>query len=137
MARLLRVIGRVALVALLVAGCSDGGDGGAKVEASLRDYLGGVAPEQTGFPVGAGAPRVTANSCYDEHAKSEQLLKGDPKPGVEVRSGLALWSCTVTFTRVALPVLVGVDEHKHVVWAAPGASKSAAPLPPPRTYTST
>jgi hypothetical protein len=133
MVGLLRVIGILTLVAVLVGGCS----GGSKVEASLRDYLGALVPEETGFPVGAGPPRVTANSCKDEHVTSAQLLKGDPKPGVEPRAGLAVWSCTVTFTRVALPVLVGVDEHKHVVWAAPGASKSAPPLPPPRTYTST
>lgn len=146
MARLLPVAGTLALVAVLFAGCGGGGDERASIEASLRTYLGTLVPEESAFPIGAGAPRVADNSCRDGHVKtgagnrpafrSRSLNDPTPSGGVRVREGLALWSCVVRFARVAFPVLVAVDDSTEVVWAAPGPSASTPPPPPPRTYTS-
>jgi hypothetical protein len=60
----------VALIisAVLLAAC-DGGDDHAKVEASLRQYISGLSPEEGPFPVGAGPPRVNENACKDRHVK--------------------------------------------------------------------
>jgi hypothetical protein len=131
MARLVRVTGRLSLVAVLFAACG-GGDDRAKVEASLRHYLDTLVPEESAFPIGAGPPRVTDNSCKDVHVKT-----GNGQVLGPVRTeGLALWSCLVRFARVAFPVLVAVDESTEVVWAAPMASANTPPPAPPRTYTS-
>jgi hypothetical protein len=140
MARLLTVTGRLALVAVLLAGCG-GRDDRAKVEASLRHYLATLPPAEAAFPIGAGAPRVKDNGCKDRHVKTGNGLVlwswslSDPRPASRVRvpERLALWSCVVRFARVALPVLAAVDDSNEVVWATPVASTA---LSPPRTYTS-
>src|SRR5262249_59736427 len=68
-----------ALTTMLLAGCGGGADPGAKVEDSLRNYLGTVNPDETGFPVGAGVPRVRHNACRDGHIKKpKRKLLSDP-----------------------------------------------------------
>jgi hypothetical protein len=146
MTRLLTATARLALVAVLFAGCGGGGGGDdhAKVEASLRHYLSTLVPEESAFPIGAGAPHVTDNGCKDRHVKTgngpvlRSRSPNDARPysRVRVRDGLALWSCVVRFAKVASPVLVAVDDSTEVVWATPMASASTPPPPPPRTYTS-
>jgi len=144
MARLLTVTGRFALVAVLFTGCGGGGDDRAKVEASLRNYLATVVPEETAFPIGAGLPRVMDNGCKDRHVKTgngpvlwlRSLNHPGPNGRARVPDGLALWSCVVRFARVASPVLVAVDDTTEVVWATPMTSASTPPPSPPRTYTS-
>jgi hypothetical protein len=54
MERLLTVTAGLALLAVLFAGCGGGGADHAKVEASLRDYLDTVLPDETGLPLGLG-----------------------------------------------------------------------------------
>jgi hypothetical protein len=125
MARLLTVTGRLALVAVLFAGCGGGGDDRAKVEASLRQYLSTLDPEaclnsrfceQGAFPVGAGVPQVRENSCKQIHTGPERL---------------SAWSCVVTFAngKSGLPVAVAVKGSGEVYSAAP----MGRPTPPPAT----
>jgi hypothetical protein len=119
MARLVMVTGILGLTAVLLAGCGGGNDR-AKVEASLRDYLGNLTPEYSLFPVGAGSPRVKDNSCWDRHLKVEESF---PWWGIQPRSlkgRLALWQCVVKFGTLATPVLVVVDDRIEVVSAMPG-----------------
>jgi hypothetical protein len=84
----------LALTAIVLTACGGGGaDDGAKVEASLQDYLNTIDPEaclgsgicrQGAFPFGAGAPQVKENSCKNLHTGPARLPEG-----------FAGWSCVV------------------------------------------
>ena len=78
----------LALAAVLLAGCGGGADPGARVEESLRNYLGTVNPDETGFPVGAGLPRVRHNACRDGHVKNPKGSFSRTAPGSGKRSSL-------------------------------------------------
>jgi hypothetical protein len=110
----------LALTAMLLAGCGGRADSGAKVEDSLRDYLGTANPEATGFPLGAGVPRIRRKACADGHVK---VLKGKL---LSDRAGLhkarfpedvALWACDVTLGNLIQPATVAVTGSTKVVWA--------------------
>jgi hypothetical protein len=103
-----------ALMAVLLAGCGGGTDDRAKVEASLRQYVSTVAPKESGFPLGAGAPRVKKNSCkkIPTDVSSALTRKGLLPKGV-------IWWCNVTFKRVTLPTLVVLKANGEVLAARP------------------
>jgi hypothetical protein len=106
---------------MLLAGCGGGGaDPGAKVEDSLRDYLGAANPEETGFPLGAGAPRVRHKACNDGHVKVPKGQLLSDRVGMHKArfpEEVALWSCVVTFGSLAQPATVAVTGSTKVVWA--------------------
>lgn len=145
MARFVTVTGGLALVAVLLAGCGGGGIDGTKVEASLRDYLSAIDPNDClgsgicrhgAFPVGAGIPRVKENSCKKAPVRSGprrpvHFPKGQPRPP-RIPEGLTAWICIVTFGRTRLPVLVAVKRSGDVYLANP--MWHAPPLPPATTY---
>jgi hypothetical protein len=115
------------LTAVLLAGCG-GGDDRAKIEASLRDYLGTLVLEDSPFPSGAGIPRVNDNGCKGPvHLNFERLESTPAWRSGNFKKGerFALWSCVVRFETLALPVLVAVDDSTEVVWAWPGSSKGS------------
>jgi hypothetical protein len=115
-----------ALLAMLLAGCGGGGrPTHAKVEASLRQYIGNQVPEDSIFPVGAGAPRVRDNTCKDRHVNTNASTTR--WEAVESRTAgrvfpfrVALWSCVVRFKNLSMPVIVALDDSKRVVWVASG-----------------
>jgi hypothetical protein len=107
------------LTAMLLAGCGGRADPGAKVEDSLRDYLGNVRPEETGFPLGAGVPRVRHNACHDGHVKVPKgKLLSDPVGfhKARFREEVALWTCEVTLGSLVQPATVAVTGSTEVVW---------------------
>ena len=109
----------LALTGVLLAGCGSGDDR-AQVEDSLRDYLGAVKPEQTGFPLGAGVPRVRHNACKDGHVKvqkGELLSDGAGLWRARFPEEVALWSCVVTVGSLAQQATVAVTGSAKVVWA--------------------
>jgi hypothetical protein len=111
----------LALTAILFAGCGGGGDPGAKVEASLRQYISARGPEGSFLPVGAGPPRVVDNACRDRHVKTKKGQEVISRTAATVfRNPVALWSCVVRFERLGVPTLVAVDDDEEVVWVAPG-----------------
>jgi hypothetical protein len=117
MVRLVPLAGVLALAAVLVAGCGGGGNHPAKVEANLQHYLNGLYPEQTGFPIGLGLPKVKANSCIDRHVRVE---KGDVKWssisfGVPMAGEGALWGCVVKVGTYVARVNVLVVDGTRVV----------------------
>jgi hypothetical protein len=71
----LKRLAALTLTAVLFTACGGGAAvDGAKVEDSLRDYLGAINSEQSSFPqssfpVGAGVPRVRHKACTDQHVK--------------------------------------------------------------------
>src|SRR5262245_559903 len=109
----------LALTGVLLAGCGSGGDR-AKVEASLRDYLGAVNPEHSSFPVGAGVPRVRHNACKDQHVKVQKGKLLSDAAGIwraRFPEEVALWSCVVTFRSVGQQATVAVSDSTKVIWA--------------------
>ena len=123
-------------VAVLLAGCGGGGGGDdqAKVEAGLRHYISGLNPEDAGFPIGAGPPRVRGNGCKDRHVTTNGGLYEFHNAGRYFPAGLALWSCVVTFRNsLTLPVDVAV-KGSEVVAVFPGASPNAPRQPPATVY---
>jgi hypothetical protein len=120
MARLVMVAGVLVLTAVLLAGCGGGGGGGddqAKVEASLQHYLVRLVPQDSGFPIGAGTPRVRGKGCFK--------LEGAAWPGFGFygpRPPGALWQCVVEFETFAMPGTVAVDDSPEVVAAVPGGT---------------
>jgi hypothetical protein len=119
----------LALATVLLSGCG-GSDDRAKVEASLRHYL--IHPHACinyrfcpdgAFPVGAGAPQVTENSCKKIHTGLALLPEG-----------LSGWSCVITFPpgKSALRVGAAVKDNGEVSWAAPTSRQK--PLPPATVY---
>lgn len=118
---------------LLAAACGAGGDDPSKVEASLRQYLSTVVPEETGFPLGAGVPRVRERrgKKIPTEVFSSHIPKGFPK-------GLSGWTCVVTLKRATLPTLVVLKRNGEVLAAYPGASRefmaTTPPPPPPTVY---
>jgi hypothetical protein len=121
MARLLTVIGGLAFVAVLFAGCGGGGDDRATVEANLRHYISTLGPEGSALPVGAGPPRVRDNACQDRHVKTKRGQEVVSRTAGRIfPTPVALWSCVVRFRSLAVPVLVAVNESNEVVWLAPG-----------------
>jgi hypothetical protein len=110
----------LALTAMLLAGCGGGADPGAKVEDSLRNYLGNVRPEETGFPLGAGVPRIRHKACTDGHVKIPKgKLLSDPVGLHKARfpEDVALWTCEVTLGNLIQPATVAVTGSTEVVWA--------------------
>jgi hypothetical protein len=127
----------LALTAMLLAGCGGRADRGAKVEDGLRDYLANVRPEETGFPLGAGVPRVRHNACQDGHVKvpKEKLLSdraGFHK--ARFREEVALWSCDVTLGRLVQPATVAVTGGTEVVWAVAVPLEAFEPYADVRVY---
>ena len=125
----------LALAAMLLTGCGGGGaDEGAKVEASLQDYLRTPYPQQSlgdmspvvgvfivgVFPIGAGPPQVRENSCKKIHT-------GKVRPAR--LQGLSGWSCVITFSpgKTALPVAVAVKGSGEVYWAAAVSQQGLTP----------
>jgi hypothetical protein len=120
MERLLTVTAGLALLAVLFAGCGGGGADHAKVEASLRDYLDTVRPDETGLPLGLGVPRVRRDACKDGHVKVPKgKLVSAPGGLWSARSPeeTELWSCVVTVGSLAQPTTVAVTGSTKVVWA--------------------
>ena len=113
------VAGMLALTTVLLAGCGGGSDDQAKVEASLQHYLLSSLPQDAGFPIGAGTPRVKDNGCFKREGAA--WPEGAVWPGFDdPRAPDALWQCVVTFGTYAMPVTVAVDDNTEVVGAAPG-----------------
>jgi hypothetical protein len=109
----------LALTALLLVGCGSG-NGRAKVEDSLRDYLGAMNPEHSSFPSGAGVPRLRHNACTDQQItvpKGQLLSAGAGVWKARFPEDVALWSCVVTFGSLAQPTTVAVTGSTKVVWA--------------------
>jgi hypothetical protein len=123
MARFLRVTS-LALTVVVLAGCG-GGDDRVKVEASLRQYLANLVPQDSPFPIGAGIPRVKHNGCKDRHLKFERAQLSPPGWSGKFKKGerFALWSCVVRFGTLAMPVLVAVDDRTEVGFAGSGEFK--------------
>ena len=120
----------LALTAMPLAGCGGRADRGAKVEDSLRDYLGNVRPEETGFPLGAGVPRIRHNACTDGHVKvpkGKLLSAGLHK--ARFPEDVALWSCEVTLGSLVQPATVAVTGSTKVVWAVAVALEAFVPDP--------
>jgi len=107
----------VAVVAVLSAGCGGGGDDGAKVEADLQRHMLGMPPEQTGFPLGLGPPKVKAGSCRDRNVRVEKrdVMWSSTRFGVPVGSAGALWGCVVKLGTYVTQVHVLVVAHTRVV----------------------
>lgn len=114
----------LALTAMLLAACG-GGDDRAKVEASLRHYLSTRDPQQTLFPLGAGPPRVTENSCK----KAPKF----PVPFMRPPKKLAFWECVVTAGKtLTVPTIVVLRGSGNIYWVTTGQSlEGAATTPPP------
>ena len=131
----------LALTAMVFTACGGGGaDDGAKVEASLQQYLRTPYPPQTHpaadlfpvFPIGAGPPRVRENSCKKIHTGKVPLARtGEVLPAARFPEGLSGWSCVIRFGKTALPVAVAAKDNGEVYWAAP-VSRQA--LPPATVY---
>jgi len=105
---------------MLLAGCGGRADPGAKVEDSLRDYLSTVNPEETGFPLGAGVPRIRHKACNDGHVKvpkGELLSDGAGLHKARFPEKVALWTCEVTLGNLVQPATVAVTGSTEVVWA--------------------
>ena len=141
MARLLTVMGGLALVAVLLVGCGGGGDDRATVEASLQRYFSTINPEDSDFPTGAGPPLVRDNSCV----KLEPAPLTLPFDKVPVNGHVRLftprgrrvsfWHCAVTLgtyrpTRVAVMV-----QGTEVLTAMPDPVRGRVRQAPARTYT--
>jgi hypothetical protein len=124
----------LALVTLLSAGCGSA-DSSAKVEASLRQYISGLPPQEGAFPIDAGPPRVRKNGCKDRHVTTKSgRAYHFHSAAAYLPAGLALWSCVVTFRHtLTLPVAVAVKDSK-VVAVFPGASGNAPRQSPPTVY---
>ena len=123
----------LALAAMLLAGCG-GSDDRTKVEASLRHFISGMPPEEGGFPIDAGPPRVRGNGCKDRHVTTNGGLYEFHNAGTYLPAGLALWSCVVTFRNsLTLPVDVAV-KGSEVVVVFPRASQDAPRQPTATVY---
>jgi hypothetical protein len=119
--RLVPLVGVLALAAVVLAGCGGGGDDQAKVEAGLRHHLVSLVPEHNPFPMGAGTPRLKANSCKDRHIKVEKgHVIWSRTVSFMIGRPVALWTCVVKFGTLATPVNVVVDDRTGVVHAVPG-----------------
>src|SRR5262245_52294580 len=106
----------LAVTAMLLAGCGGGGGGDdpAEVEANLRHYLSTLDPMQSGFPVGAGRPRVKENSCTRIPKDQVGQVQHPPWPR---RAPAASWSCVVRFAHTPFRVLVALKDSGEVAWA--------------------
>jgi len=118
----------LALTAVLLAACGGGGDERAKVEASLRQYVSTVIPEESGFPLGAGAPQVRKNSCKSHPRMEPPPDRTSRVRGARIPEGLTFWSCVATFAKTPFDVAVAVKRSGEIYLASP---VSQAP-PPPR-----
>jgi len=101
-----------AVTLVLLAGCGGRGDNGAQVEANLRHYLNTLNPQPSGFPVGAGPPRVKENSC-------KKVAKDHVGPGHGPGRPRASWSCVVRFGHTPFHVLVALKAGGEVAWVMP------------------
>ena len=131
----------LALAAMLLTGCGGGGDDQARVEASLRHYFSTLNPEDSGFPAGAGPPRVKDNGCvklepapltlpFDKVRVNGHLRLFTPR-----RRRVSFWHCAVIFgTYRPMRVAVVVDGTK-VVGAMPDPVRGRVHQAPARTYT--
>jgi hypothetical protein len=117
---LIFLLAAAATTTMLLAGCGSGSDASAKVEDSLRSYLGTAQPEGTGFPIGAGLPQVRRNACKDGHFRVQKgKLLSDRAGFYKARfpEDVALWACVVTFRSLDTPATVVVTGNNKVVWA--------------------
>jgi hypothetical protein len=108
----------------LLAGCGGGGGGdpAAKVEADLRSFLGTLVPGESGFPVGAGPPRVKKNSCRKipkRRVPENGLVVGPQRPPGAPPPAQASWSCVVRFAHTPFHVLVALKDNGEVAAVAP------------------
>ena len=111
------VAATLALTLVLLAGCGGGGNDQAKVEADLQRYMLGMPPEQTGFPMGLGSPKVKAGSCRDRNVRVEKrdVMWSSTRFGVPVGTGGALWGCVVKLGTYVTQVHVLVVDRTTVV----------------------
>jgi hypothetical protein len=126
----------LALTAMLLAGCSGGGntrtkvvagDHHAKVEAGLQHYFSTLHPQDSIFPTGAGPPRVKNNGCKDLHRK--WLLPPGSTTFKKGEQTVALWQCFVRFKNFTVTVHVAaVNDSADVVWAMPVYDRRAPRL---------
>lgn len=141
MARLLTVMGGLALVAVLLVGCGGGGDDRATVEASLQRYFSTINPEHSGFPTGAGPPRVKDKGCVKLEPAPLTLPFDKVRVNGHVRLDtprgrrVSFWHCAVIFgtyrpTRVAVMV-----QGTEVLTATPDPVRGRVRQAPARTYT--
>jgi hypothetical protein len=111
------VAATLALTLVLLAGCGGGGNDQAKVEADLQRHMLGMPPEQTGFPMGLGPPKVKAGSCRDRNVRVEKrdVMWSSTRFGVPVGSAGALWGCVVKLGTYVTQVHVLVVARTRVV----------------------
>jgi hypothetical protein len=131
----------LALAAMLLTGCGGGGDDQATVEASLRHYFSTLNPEDSGFPAGAGPPRVKDNGCVKVEPAPLTLpldkvrVNGHVRLFTPRRRRASFWHCAVIFgTYRPMRVAVVVDGTK-VVGAMPDPVRGRVHQAPARTYT--
>ncbi len=131
----------LALAAMLLTGCGGGGDDQARVEASLRHYFSTLNPEDSGFPAGAGPPRVKDNGCVKLEPAPLTLpfdkvrVNGHVRLFTPRRRRVSFWHCAVIFgTYRPMRVAVVVDGTK-VVGAMPDPVRGRVHQAPARTYT--
>jgi len=114
------------LIGLLFAGCAGGGTTPAKVEDTIQNSLNHLDPTlRAFFPVGAGPPRVKANSC-------KKIAQPTPPPGRLILPGhpsresvppprppkhLAWWSCVVRLAHTPFPLRVALEDNGKIYWA--------------------
>lgn len=115
--RTVRIVLASFAVAVPLAGCGSGGNDQAKVEADLQRYMLGMRPEQTGFPMGLGPPKVQANSCRDRNIRVEKrdVMWSSTSFGIPVGSRGALWGCVVKLGAYVTRVHVLVADRTRVV----------------------
>jgi hypothetical protein len=115
----------LALTAMLLAGCG-GGHHRAQVEDTTQNSLNHLDPTlRAFFPVGAGPPRVKANSC-------KKIAQPTPPPGRLIRpprpsrefdrpprppKHLAWWSCVVRLAHTPFPLRVALENDGKIFWA--------------------
>lgn len=106
---------------LLVAGCG-GGDHSAKVEDTLQSSLNNLDPElRQAFPIGAGPPRVKANSCRKIEEPAPPPGRRPPlparlrevlvPPARRLPKHLAFWSCVVRFAHTPFHLRVALEDN--------------------------
>ena len=126
-------------LAMLLTGCG-GSDDRTKVEASLRHYFSTLNPEGSGFPTGAGPPRVKDKGCVTLEPAPLTLAFDKVRVNGHVRlftprgRRVSFWHCAVSFgTYRPMRVAVLVDGTE-VISAMPDPVGRVHQAPA-RTYT--
>jgi hypothetical protein len=115
----------LALTAMLLAACG-GGHHGAQVEDTIQNSLNHLDPTlRAFFPVGAGPPRVKANSCkkITQPTPPPGRLTLPPRPSREFDrpprppKHLAWWSCVVRLAHTPFDLRVALEDNGTIFWA--------------------